>query len=524
MPIGTRDVATRRPDCTGESGRSVVLAGCCDRRARRAHARLPQPAQAGVVAGACRRHAARRLDADGARRDAGVGLDERLTAAVRARFADADAWRQVGDVEPIVVGRTGVAWDDRQVRAAAGEPVKREGDGRSPAGVFALDTAFGFDSRADRLVGASALRAAAHDDGVRRRRAIGALQHDRGPRQRASAWTGRAPRRCGRSISTRTACTWRTTRRRRRRAARASSCTSGRGRESVTAGCTAMDVDALKELIALDRSAAAADARAASAERAGAAAEGVAAPLTRAIGDAQLARSSPSGTKSDADRACDGERRAGRRERSLLRIDRERVDVVRRADSRRAASGQSDRSAKLRGALPPVGVWPSAVSRPSRASTEKTAMLSWPRLDAVDEASGRMHDDLGGRCSRRWCRRAASRSDCRCTSVPAVGFQANTPMCVRQLVDDVDVARARMDGEMARTRARLDVRPNAGVRGVIEPVRVDRAGTGRRVGAEVAREQQMIVGGEVGGMRVRRLLSLRVRAVADVLVRRGGAE
>jgi D-alanyl-D-alanine dipeptidase len=56
-------------------------------------------------------------------------------------------WRQVGDVEPIVVGRTGVAWDDRQVRAAPGEPVKREGDGRSPAGAFALDTAFGFDSR-----------------------------------------------------------------------------------------------------------------------------------------------------------------------------------------------------------------------------------------------------------------------------------------------------------------------------------------------------------------------------------------
>ena len=96
------------------------------------------------------------------------------------------AWRQVGDVEPIVVGRTGVAWDDRSVRAASGEPVKREGDGRSPAGAFALDTAFGFDSRQVVPVGASALRAAARDDGVRRRRAIGALQHDRRPRQRAA--------------------------------------------------------------------------------------------------------------------------------------------------------------------------------------------------------------------------------------------------------------------------------------------------------------------------------------------------
>ena len=48
---------------------------------------------------------------------------------------------------PIVVGRTGVAWDDRFGAPRAGEPVKREGDGRSPAGAFPLDTAFGFDAR-----------------------------------------------------------------------------------------------------------------------------------------------------------------------------------------------------------------------------------------------------------------------------------------------------------------------------------------------------------------------------------------
>jgi zinc D-Ala-D-Ala dipeptidase len=63
------------------------------------------------------------------------------------RDSDADAWRAVGSVVPIVVGRAGVAWDDSQVRPAAGEPAKREGDGRSPAGAFALDTAFGFDIR-----------------------------------------------------------------------------------------------------------------------------------------------------------------------------------------------------------------------------------------------------------------------------------------------------------------------------------------------------------------------------------------
>jgi D-alanyl-D-alanine dipeptidase len=63
------------------------------------------------------------------------------------RDSDAQAWGAVGRSVPIVVGRTGVAWDDSQVEPRAGEPVKREGDGRSPAGAFALDTAFGFDIR-----------------------------------------------------------------------------------------------------------------------------------------------------------------------------------------------------------------------------------------------------------------------------------------------------------------------------------------------------------------------------------------
>src|SRR4051812_46581665 len=60
------------------------------------------------------------------------------------RDAPRGAWRPVGAPVAIVVGRTGVAWDDRLGTARAGEPVKREGDGRSPAGVFPLDTAFGF--------------------------------------------------------------------------------------------------------------------------------------------------------------------------------------------------------------------------------------------------------------------------------------------------------------------------------------------------------------------------------------------
>jgi L,D-peptidoglycan transpeptidase YkuD (ErfK/YbiS/YcfS/YnhG family) len=60
------------------------------------------------------------------------------------------AWRPVGEPIPIVVGKNGLGWgtglvaaDDATVRAA-GEPIKKEGDGKSPAGIFALGTAFGY--------------------------------------------------------------------------------------------------------------------------------------------------------------------------------------------------------------------------------------------------------------------------------------------------------------------------------------------------------------------------------------------
>ena len=54
------------------------------------------------------------------------------------------AWRSVGDPVSVVVGRTGLAWDDALADAPATEPRKREGDGRAPAGIFPVDTVFGF--------------------------------------------------------------------------------------------------------------------------------------------------------------------------------------------------------------------------------------------------------------------------------------------------------------------------------------------------------------------------------------------
>lgn len=58
------------------------------------------------------------------------------TATMRRYEREADAWREVGEAVPVVIGRTGLEAD------------KREGDGKSPAGLFRLGRAFGFDAAA----------------------------------------------------------------------------------------------------------------------------------------------------------------------------------------------------------------------------------------------------------------------------------------------------------------------------------------------------------------------------------------
>jgi L,D-peptidoglycan transpeptidase YkuD (ErfK/YbiS/YcfS/YnhG family) len=59
------------------------------------------------------------------------------------RAAPDEMWRPVGEVVPVVVGSAGLGWDDT-FDTTAGAPRKREGDGRAPAGVFPIDTVFGF--------------------------------------------------------------------------------------------------------------------------------------------------------------------------------------------------------------------------------------------------------------------------------------------------------------------------------------------------------------------------------------------
>jgi len=60
------------------------------------------------------------------------------------RTAATSSWNRVDSPTPIVVGRTGLAWGVGFDGASADGPHKHEGDGKAPAGIFPLDTAFGF--------------------------------------------------------------------------------------------------------------------------------------------------------------------------------------------------------------------------------------------------------------------------------------------------------------------------------------------------------------------------------------------
>jgi len=64
------------------------------------------------------------------------------------RDAVTQPWRSVGQAGAIVVGRNGTAWDPLATPVVEG-PRKAEGDGRAPAGVFSLGSAFGFAPAAE---------------------------------------------------------------------------------------------------------------------------------------------------------------------------------------------------------------------------------------------------------------------------------------------------------------------------------------------------------------------------------------
>lgn len=74
-----------------------------------------------------------------------TSADWNATGGELRRFERSDGgWTQVGDAVPITLGRTGSAWGIGLNSARDDGPVKREGDGKSPAGAFAIGPAFGY--------------------------------------------------------------------------------------------------------------------------------------------------------------------------------------------------------------------------------------------------------------------------------------------------------------------------------------------------------------------------------------------
>ena len=55
-------------------------------------------------------------------------------------------WKAVTEPRPVTIGRSGSAWGIGLHPAGQAGPLKQEGDGRSPAGIFRIGTAFGYAS------------------------------------------------------------------------------------------------------------------------------------------------------------------------------------------------------------------------------------------------------------------------------------------------------------------------------------------------------------------------------------------
>lgn len=66
-----------------------------------------------------------------------ISPDMQSSTAMMQRYVKENRWQKVGEPIPVTLGRSGLGW------AEGGEPLKHEGDGRSPAGLFEISRTFG---------------------------------------------------------------------------------------------------------------------------------------------------------------------------------------------------------------------------------------------------------------------------------------------------------------------------------------------------------------------------------------------
>lgn len=91
----------------------------------------------------------------------GIPADSRQALLVTSKLWDSSAgelirmeklpsgkWKPVGEPIPVMIGRNGMAWGRGLHKNPNGILAKKEGDGKAPAGVFTLGTAFGYASLA----------------------------------------------------------------------------------------------------------------------------------------------------------------------------------------------------------------------------------------------------------------------------------------------------------------------------------------------------------------------------------------
>ena len=68
-----------------------------------------------------------------------ISSEMNATTGIMQRYEKYSDWQKVGEPVSVTLGRSGLGWGEGK------EPLKNEGDGRSPAGIFPITKTFGYD-------------------------------------------------------------------------------------------------------------------------------------------------------------------------------------------------------------------------------------------------------------------------------------------------------------------------------------------------------------------------------------------